>query len=66
MFLDCQVFSIDRVDRWNCTKGTCDYSILSANASQIYIGQNLSATGAASTSCFYQHTFVSGVSALAV
>ena len=61
MFFVCQVSPIDRVYGWNCTKGTCDYSVSAANASQIYTGQNLSGIGTAATSRFYQHTFVSGV-----
>ena len=42
---------------------TSDYSILAANASQIYTGQNVSSTAtvAASHFKFYQHTFVSGI-----
>ena len=32
MFLDCQVSPIDSIYGWNCTKETCNYSILSSNA----------------------------------
>ena len=60
--MDCQLNTIDRVYGWSTTRGTCPPATFFSNASQLYVGANLSGRTAATDSTqWFQHTFISGI-----
>ena len=60
--MDCQLNPIDCVYGWNTSTGTCSPATYFANASQVYVGTNLSgSTSATASTGWFQHTFVSGI-----